>query len=94
MFLNDPDKPDMKDQLSEVIAQHKSGGCISAQVTALAAVITIAIVYGAPVEVICKALKNIACPSLSLDHGMKNRSCADGISRIIELQFYRNGQTR
>ena len=70
----EPNKP------IEVFARlGKSGGCASCQGEALTRVISVSLRYGVPPEEFIDQLRNLKCPSLSIEA----ESCPDAISKAL-----------
>jgi ribonucleoside-diphosphate reductase alpha chain len=71
--------------ICEVFTQMgKAGGCASAQLEAIARLISLALRSNVKVESIIKQLRSIRCPSPMWSKGKMILSCADGIANALE----------
>ena len=62
----------------------KAGECAIAQGEALDRVISVALRYGVPLEVLIKQLDGIRCPSVAWDDGKAILSCPDAIAKVLK----------
>jgi ribonucleoside-diphosphate reductase alpha chain len=62
----------------------KAGGCASAQLEAIARLISLALRSGIDTASIVKNLKGIRCPSIAWEEGHAILSCADAIGSVLE----------
>jgi ribonucleoside-diphosphate reductase alpha chain len=72
----------------------KAGGCASSQAEAVSRLISLSLRAGIKVDEISRQLKGISCPQMTWwENGQKILSCADAISKAIEMYpaYVRNG---
>jgi len=76
---------DNDDNLVEVFATlGKAGGCAHCQLEAITRSVSLGLKYGIPVSEYISELKNLRCPSTSLDEGRLVLSCPDAIAGVLE----------
>jgi ribonucleoside-diphosphate reductase alpha chain len=63
----------------------KSGGCTASQAEAISRLISLALRSGIKVELITEQLKGIRCPSPIIYQGESVLSCADALSKALEV---------
>ena len=65
----------------------KSGGCPRCYAEATTRCITLGLRYGIPASEFVKQLENIACPSPTIEDGIKILSCPDAIAKAIGMDL-------
>ncbi len=73
------------------IQMGKAGGCAASQLEAIGRLVSLALRSGVENKKIIDQLRGIRCPSPSWEKGGRIFSCADAISRVLELRLG-NGQ--
>lgn len=63
----------------------KAGGCVKIQVEAITRVISVGLRSGIPAEEFIKQLEGLACPEPTTHQGTTVTSCADAISKAMEI---------
>jgi ribonucleoside-diphosphate reductase alpha chain len=64
----------------------KSGGCAMAQNEAVMRLVSLCIRCDIPTSEIVDQLRNIRCPSPSIDDGVEILSCPDAVIKVLEKQ--------
>ena len=62
----------------------KAGGCSKCYAEAVTRCITLGLRYGIPASEFIKQLENIACPSPTLEDGIRVLSCPDAIAKVMK----------
>ncbi|MEK6741985.1 MAG: hypothetical protein AABZ15_00080 [Nitrospirota bacterium] len=65
----------------------KSGGCAASMTDALSSMVSAALQYNVPVDIIIQELKGVRCPAPAWGEGGSILSCADAIARKLELDI-------
>lgn len=77
----------LDDEIFEVFtALGRAGGCAYSQNEALCRSVSAGLRYGVPVSEYIKQLKEIKCPNIGYDNGVRVYSCADAISKALEME--------
>ena len=75
------------EELFEIFtALGKAGGCACSQNEAVTRCITTGLRYGVPVGEYTRQLKEIRCPTMSIDEGEEILSCAHAIAVALEKE--------
>lgn len=80
-------------QMIEIFAHlGKAGGCATSQNEGLTRAISLGLKYGVPIKEYIKQLKGIRCPAPVTNDGREILSCADAISKVLQLEI--KGKTK